>query len=195
MSVDWIRAYEDGVTPWDKGEAAPPLLEFLERHHLSGSVLVPGCGTGHDVRALARQAVQVLGLDIAPGAISTASAYTPVADESYAVGDFLNLPERLYGRFDWVVEHTCLCALAPEQRSAYALSVHRALKPGGYYLAIFYRTVSDYSGEGPPHPITEAQIEALFSDRFECIEGYIPTRSYESRPYGAEEVRLLRKLG
>ena len=52
MARDWNAAYRLGDTPWDKGYAAPPLIEFLKRQSISGCVLVPGCGAGHDVRAL-----------------------------------------------------------------------------------------------------------------------------------------------
>ncbi|MFN5868275.1 MAG: thiopurine S-methyltransferase, partial [Akkermansiaceae bacterium] len=50
--TDWNQRYELGDTPWEKGHAAPPLLELLEKMDPSiwgeGAVLVPGCGTGHD---------------------------------------------------------------------------------------------------------------------------------------------------
>ncbi len=194
MPTDWIAAYENEDTPWDKGEAAPPLREFLKTHRVQGSVLVPGCGAGHDVRLLAGQGAEVLGLDLAPGAARLARSFEPVANERYEVGDFLNLPEHLHGQFDYVCEHTCLCALEPELREAYAASVRQVLKPGGHYLAVFYRVVSDYDGDGPPHPISAEQIEALFGQDFALVERFVPTMRYSSRPLGAEEVRLLRKL-
>ena len=53
MSLDWNNAYEENRMPWDKGAAAPPLLEYLERAEMKGRIFVPGCGLGHDVRALA----------------------------------------------------------------------------------------------------------------------------------------------
>ena len=30
MARDWNAAYEVGDTPWDKGYASPPLIEFLK---------------------------------------------------------------------------------------------------------------------------------------------------------------------
>ena len=30
MARDWNAAYEEGDTPWDKGYASPPLIEFLK---------------------------------------------------------------------------------------------------------------------------------------------------------------------
>ncbi len=193
MPKDWNAAYENDDTPWDKGAAAPPLREFLSGHAVSGRVLVPGCGAGHDVRLLAEQGAEVLGMDVASGAVRKASALPSVADECYVCGDFLNLPERYKGEFDWVVEHTCLCALEPSERSAYVESVVRVLRPGGNYLAVFYREVPDYDGDGPPHPISEGEIVALFGGRFERIEAFVPQQSYPSRPCGSEEVVWMRR--
>jgi SAM-dependent methyltransferase len=193
MPKNWNDAYEVGELPWDKGAASPPLLEFLASHPVAGSVLVPGCGTGHDVRALAAQGASVVGLDIAPGAVRRAESFPVAGMERYEVGDFLNLERPHHVAYDWVVEHTCLCALDLEQRAAYAASVECALKPGGRYLAIFYREVSDYTGDEPPHPIRNTETDALFSGALELLESFVPKQSYSSRPYGAEEVCLWRK--
>ena len=193
MPKDWNAAYESEDTPWDKGEAAPPLREFLARFQLEGAVLVPGCGSGHDVRLLAEQGAEVLGLDIAPAAVKQAAELSN-GGARYLAGDFLDLPQGLRGQFDWVFEHTCLCALDPELRQAYADAVVSALKPGAQFLAIFYREVSDYNGDGPPHPISAEEIDALFGVSFEVVERFVPKQSYPSRPYGSEEVVLFRRL-
>jgi methyl halide transferase len=52
----WEDLYQKGDTQWEKGEASPGLVDFLcERPDLpKGTVLVPGCGFGHDVRAWAK---------------------------------------------------------------------------------------------------------------------------------------------
>jgi SAM-dependent methyltransferase len=193
MRKDWNAAYENEETPWDKGFAAPPLREFMATHRIAGRVVVPGCGSGHDVRLLAERGAQVLGLDIAAGAVRKAERFARVGSECFAVADFLDLPARYHGRFEYVVEHTCLCALEPAQRGEYARSVCQALRPGGHFLSVFYRQVKDYDGDGPPHPISAEQIEALFGANFETVESLIPQESYPSRPVGCEEVRLMRK--
>jgi SAM-dependent methyltransferase len=193
MERNWNEAYETGDTPWDKGAAAPPLREFLGRRPIHGTVLVPGCGTGHDVRLLAQQGAQVTGLDLAPAGIEQARRFPRVGNEIYHCGDFLDLESGWQARFDWVVEHTCLCALPPAARSDYAASVAAALKPGGHFLGIFYREVMDYDGSGPPHPITAGDLEALFAEAFELLEAYTPAQTYPSRPFGCEEVRVMRR--
>jgi SAM-dependent methyltransferase len=164
----------------------------MKRHRITGRVLVPGCGTGHDVRALAAQGADVVGLDIAESALRKAAAYPPMGGERYVAGDFLNPQPEHTAAYDWLVEHTCLCAINPDMRSAYARAVRRVLKPDGNFLAIFFRVVDDYTGDGPPHPISREAINELFGNDFEWVESSIPTKTYPSRPYGAEELCWMR---
>lgn len=193
MSKDWEQAYEMGNTPWDKGSASPPLVEYLERHRIKGRVLVPGCGTGHDAAVLAESGADVTGMDIAPLALKMARKQRPHAKVCWLEGDFLDRGLMEAGYYDWVVEHTCLCAIDPDQREAYVKSLRHALKPGGYYWAVFFRLVSNYDGNSPPHPIVSDEIDRLFADGFERLDSYIPQRTYVCRPAGRELVRVYRK--
>lgn len=192
MPRDWNKAYEEDDTPWDKGYASPPLAEFFEARRIAGSVLVPGCGTGHDVRLLAEQGAEVIGLDVAPGAVQKAETFPRISNEGYILGDFLDPGPEHIARYDWVVEHTCLCAIEPVERAAYAEALARVLKPGGYYLAVFYREVSGRSSGGPPYPISREETDRLFSG-FELLESFTPQKTYPSRPIGAEELCLWRR--
>ncbi len=114
MSTDWNHHYRTGDTPWDKGAPAPPLLEWLDApgHRFDGEVLVPGCGFGHDVRAIAvtGHAAQVCGLDISPAALDQAMRWPSAGNGAYIEGDLFNLPPDFRTHFDWVFEHTCFCA-------------------------------------------------------------------------------------
>lgn len=188
MAKDWDQAYLAGDTPWDKGGAAPPLAEFLQQTAVKGRVLVPGCGTGHDVRLLAEQGAEVVGMDLSPEALKRANSFPKAGNEAYQLGNFLELPEAAVGAFDWVFEHTCLCAIEIEQRREYLRSLIKALRLGGQFLAVFFREVSDYDGDGPPHPISGEEIEALFGKDFERVQSFVPKLHYPGRAYGAEEV-------
>ncbi|MEM8867779.1 MAG: methyltransferase [Verrucomicrobiota bacterium] len=190
MPKDWNDAYLNENTPWDKGYAAPPLAAYLETRSIAGRVLVPGCGTGHDVRLLTVHGAEVTGLDIAQSALTKAETFPLMGNERYEMGDFLDLDPKYLGQFDYVFEHTCLCAIDPELRAAYAEAVPKALAPGGRFLAIFFRKVRDYDGEGPPFPISEDEIETLFGENFDRVESHVPEQTYPSRPVGCEEVVL-----
>jgi SAM-dependent methyltransferase len=190
---EWQQRYETQDTPWEKGGPHPGLVEFLRRQPISGRVLVPGCGTGHDVRALAATADEVVGLDIAPAAIATAKAYPEVGGERFVVGDLFALPASMRGQFDWVFEHTCFCAIPRERRGDYAQAVAGALAPGGHLLAIFFLNPDMDPGEnGPPFGASVSELDALFGENFELLVEWPPTATFPGRE-GRELCRLLRR--
>ncbi|MDF1752829.1 MAG: methyltransferase domain-containing protein [Verrucomicrobiales bacterium] len=190
MQPDWDELYQDGIKPWDKGTAAPPLLDWMNRNpqKLSGKIMVPGCGLGHDVRAIADvcPVAEVLGIDISGTALQEAAAFAKSGAERYEELDLFDLPGVHHQSFDWIWEHTCFCAIDPERRDDYVEAVHRALKPDGELLGIFYLDPYDEDhqpGGGPPHGTSVAELESRFvgSGRFEITEKYVPEVSYRGR--------------
>ena len=141
--MGWERRYRVGDMPWDKGAPAPPLLEWLAtRGAMRGSVLVPGCGLGYDVRAIAAASpeARVVGLDLAPMRwIGRVNFLRPEA-ERYEQADSLICLIELTNSFDWIFEHTCFCAIQIEQRQNYVRSVVQALRAEGLLLAMFFLT-------------------------------------------------------
>jgi len=189
--TDWEARYQTDDTPWEKGAPAPPLLEWLARHELRGRVLVPGCGSGHDVRELARAGADPVGIDIAPSAIQRADTHPRVGEERYEVADLFALPGHLIGAFDWVFEHTCFCAIDPVRRSDYVAGVVAALKSHGRLLAVFYIDPG-HDEDGPPFRVTREEIERHFDGHFEMITAYVPGIAYPGRE-GRELVCVLRR--
>jgi methyl halide transferase len=190
--TDWEARYQEKDMPWEKGGPSPGLVDFLAEHPVTGSVLVPGCGYGHDVRALAAGAEEVVGLDIAPSAAKGAGEFPRVGAERYVTGDLFNLPPELRGRFDWVWEHTCFCAIDPALRRNYVEAVADALKPGGRLLAVFYLDPgNDSPDEGPPFEVSVAELDRLFLPRFTVEREWLPARAYPGRE-GREWMRVLR---
>lgn len=193
MVTDWESHYLSKDMPWEKGAPHPALLDYLAVHEVRGRVLVPGSGTGHDVRALALHGADPVGLDIAPSAVASAKALPVVGSETYVVGNLFDLEPSLIGAFDWVFEHTCFCAIDLNQRTDYVQGVHSALKPGGHLLAIFYLDPgNDSPDEGPPYEVSLAELDRLFLPRFELIEEWLPTKTHPGRE-GREWMRLFRR--
>ena len=192
--VNWDARYLAGDTPWNEGYAAPALTEFLVHHPIRGEVLVPGSGPGHDVRALAIHGAKVTGLDLSPTAIELARSYPKAGGEQYELGNLFQLSDTWNARFDWIVEHTCFCAIPTPARSQYVRALADLLKPGGRYFAIFY--INPKAPTGPPHGTTREEISGLFDPDLELLEEWVPTPAFEGRE-GRElcQVRQLRRSG
>jgi cyclopropane fatty-acyl-phospholipid synthase-like methyltransferase len=165
--------------PREKGEASPGLVDFLAAHPElpRGSVCVPGCGTGHDVRTWAKAGFQAFGLDLAPSAIRLATEKTahPGLSTQFQLADFL--ADKPPQRFDWIFEHTLFCAINPSQRADYAQAVLRWLKPAGQFLAVHY-LIPDQ--DGPPFGTTREEVVTQFSPHFDLVAEWVP-RSYPNR--------------
>jgi SAM-dependent methyltransferase len=178
---DWDACWREGETPWDKGGAAPPLLDLLESEpgsFLKGArVLVPGCGSGHDVRALAASGAQPVGVDLSPKAVEVAASLGGTGGERYEAGDFL---DGGWSGYDAIWEHTCFCAIDPARRADYARSAAEAVRPGGRLFGVFYLDPEN-GGDGPPFGATREEIIGCFRPWFDFLEGWVPKRTYESR--------------
>jgi SAM-dependent methyltransferase len=175
----WEDRYQTGDMPWEKGAPSPGLVDFLAAHPElpRGTVCVPGCGTGHDVRAWAGAGFEASGFDIAPSAIQLAVEATKAAGLSarFQVADFLSAEPPF--QFDWIFEHTLFCAINPGQRDAYVSAVRRWLKPDGHLLAVNYLIPDE---DGPPFGTTREELWQRFSPHFNLLKEWVP-RSYPNR--------------
>jgi SAM-dependent methyltransferase len=67
----WPQRFVANETPWDRGAASPQLAAWLASGALTPCrILVPGCGGGYEVVALAQAGFNVTALDYAPAAIA-----------------------------------------------------------------------------------------------------------------------------
>ncbi len=170
----WQQRFERGQTPWDRGAPHPQLQAWLTAGVLRAGqrVLVPGCGSGHELLVLAGQGLQVRGLDYAPAAVEQARARVKAAGlgDASAVtveqADVLTWQPAEAGVPDVVYEQTCLCALHPDHWQRYAAQLAHWLRPGGLLLALFMQARRESAGEGvvegPPYHGDINAMRALF---------------------------------
>jgi cyclopropane fatty-acyl-phospholipid synthase-like methyltransferase len=175
----WEARYQAKDMPWEKGAPSPGLVDFLAAHPelARGTVCVPGCGTGHDVRAWAGAGFEAHGFDIAPSAIALATDAAQAAGlhAQFHLSDFLH--DEPPAGFDWIFEHTLFCAINPGERDEYVCAVRRWIKPRGQYLAVNY-LIPDK--DGPPFGTTRDELWRRFSPDFELLSEWVP-RSYPNR--------------
>ncbi|KAM4105898.1 hypothetical protein ACB094_04G027100 [Castanea mollissima] len=150
----WEKSWKQGVTPWDLGQPTPILVHLHQAGALlKGRALVPSCGSGYDVAAIACPERYVVGLDISDIAIKKAvelSSSLPNASYfNFLKADFFTWsPSEL---FDLIFDCTFFCAIELDMRLAWAQRI-RVLKPGGELITLMF-PISDHVG-GPPFKVS-----------------------------------------
>ncbi len=165
----WREKFQANDIPWDRGEVHPQLVHWVESGRLTPcEILVPGCGSGHEVAYLAARGFSVTAIDYAPEAVHRTRARLGDAGLNAVVieADALAWPASV--RFDAVYEQTCLCALHPDQWVAYAARMQEWVKPGGLLFAMFMQALrpgaSEGFVEGPPYHCDVHGMRALFPE-------------------------------
>ena len=159
----WRERWLEGRTGWDRGDLSPALVHWLEQGALEPCrILIPGCGNGYEVDALAARGFRVTALDIVPEPLEALGkrlkdkglqAEIVQGDVfTYTPGD---------GAFDAVYEQTCLCAFHPDYRAEYAAQLTRWVRPGGMLYALFAQTPWR---NGPPFHSAPEQMQQLLPD-------------------------------
>lgn len=159
--TDWEARYQRGETGWDRGACSPALPVWLQSDGLApgSSILVPGCGRGHEVTHLTELGFRVTGIDIAPSAVS--HLQSELSNKGLLAEVLLAdlFAYRPAAPFDAVYEQTCLCAIQPEQRTAYEALLHGWIRPGGSLFALFMQTGAE---GGPPFHCDLLGMHRLF---------------------------------
>ncbi len=165
----WEKRFQAGDTPWDRGAANPQLGVWLGSGALKPCrILIPGCGSGHEVAVLAKASFGVTALDYAPAAIERTRRQLDAAGLKATLIEADALAWKPERAFDAVYEQTCLCALYPDQWREYADQLYRWIAPGGKLYALFVQLLranaAEGSIEGPPYHCDINGMRALFPE-------------------------------
>lgn len=161
----WDLRYARGETPWDFHGVPAALTKFLTNSQ-AGSVLIPGCGAGYEVRAFHEADWQVTAIDFSPVAVGNARAHLGALASSVLLGDFFTQD---FGtdRFDVIYERTFLCALPPYLWPAYANRMAQLLCPDGKLVGIFFY---GQQIDPPPYPLSPETASKLFREKFSLVK-------------------------
>jgi SAM-dependent methyltransferase len=159
------------VVPWDRRAPHPLLVEWIEqRPALSGSrTLVVGSGLGDDAAYLAAQGYRVIGFDISRSAIEAARLRFPTSPVDFRVADLLNPPAEWREHFDLVLETYTTQSLPVRLRPTVVLHVGRFVAPGGTLLVLAVAREADEPVDGPPWPLTRADIESFAVEGLQTV--------------------------
>jgi methyl halide transferase len=170
----WDNKYRSGADRWDLGCAAPIFINFLNSEAKApapkpGRVAVLGCGAGHDAMLFAEKGFEVVGFDFAVSAIDRATDMAKsreLKNIQFLQRNIFELSPEFDNRFDYVVEHTCFCAIDPTLRSDYVKVVKHLLRPTGMLIGIFY---THNRPDGPPFGVKPKEVLAYFKTDFDRV--------------------------
>lgn len=179
--AQWLERFENiykeargdiGKIPWAHRLPCPAMLAWLNAEAPSivrpgARAVVVGCGLGQDACALRDRGYDVIAMDACPSAIEWARRLHPDASEMFVVADLLDLPGRMRGRFDLVVEVHTLQALPPGCRHELAAGMASLLSNHGVLVAVSRGREEDQTLDGvqePPFAMTAAEMESVMRD-------------------------------
>lgn len=168
----WDARFREGFTPWDAGRVPAALEAFLAREPAPARVLVPGCGSGYEVAALAAAGHDVLAIDFSPAAVEAARRVLGPLGRLVVQGDFFaheagDFDAHRLGAFDLVYERAFLCALPRRLWERWAARVAEVLRPGGRLAGFFFWSDDE---RGPPFGLRAGELERLLEPGFERID-------------------------
>ena len=179
----WEGRYQDGTDRWDLGQPAPPFVNLLQSAQAPspGRMAVLGSGRGHDALLFAAHGFEVIGFDFAPSAVADARAAARrlgYDKAKFLQRDIFGLAEEFTDSFDYVLEHTCFCAILPTQRADYLHLVRQILRPEGEVIGLFW--AHERPG-GPPFGIALADLNQQLQQVFAVQSLQLAANSVEGR--------------
>ena len=135
-------------------------------------VLVPGCGTGHEVHLFAERGHHVLGIDFSDAAIESARRALGLQVRK---ADFFTLDD---GPFDLVYERAFLCALPRPRWPDWSRRMAELVRPGGELAGFFYMNDNE---RGPPFGASHERLNELRGPAFDLTENE-PVPAAQSLP-------------
>jgi SAM-dependent methyltransferase len=166
------EAAESGsaVVPWDREVPQVLLTEWAaSRSFPGGRALVVGAGLGMDAEFVSSLGFDTTAFDIAPTAVASAQARFPSSRVDYRVADLLDPPAEWLRAFDFVYECFTVQSLPSPARGVAISHVGPMLAPGGTLLVIASAREADEPADGPPWPLTRAEIDAFATEDLEFV--------------------------
>ena len=169
----WDARFDAAVTPWDQGGVPQTLVKYVTEHSAQRKILIPGCGSAHEVRFFAEHGWAVTAIDFSPAAVSRAKQLLAELGSRVRLEDFFG--EALgRDRFDVIYERAFLCALPKRLWAQWAARVAELIPPEGRLIGFFF---FDTNEKGPPFGITPAALSEMLLPHFNLIEECVPKDS------------------
>ncbi|MDT9295198.1 MAG: class I SAM-dependent methyltransferase [Arthrospira platensis PCC 7345] len=155
---------DPSLIPWATLVAHPQLQQWLKNHAIEDdnkTAVVLGCGLGDDAEALADFGFQVTAFDISPTAIAWCRERFPNSQVNYTVADLLDPDPNWREKFDFVLESRITQSMPLQVRSQAIKAIANLVAPDGILLLITRFRDTEAAPDGPPWPLSEAELSAF----------------------------------
>lgn len=175
----WLKRWQEGATGFHMTRVTPLLTKYWPGLRLppGARVLVPLCGKSVDMVWLAAQGYRVLGVELAPIAVtqffseqnlqpaehnSPQGRHYIAGDIEIICGDIFKTDADTLKTCSGVYDRGALVALPPDMRADYVTHVYGGLAPDyrGMLLTLEY---DQQAMQGPPFSIPAPEVQSLFA--------------------------------
>jgi thiopurine S-methyltransferase len=177
----WLKRWQENRIGFHQAAVNALLARFWPQLHVprSARVMVPLCGKSIDLKWLAEQGHEVIGVELAETAAQAFFAEQRLEPTittegslrvyragrlAFYVGDIFAVKARTIGHVDVIYDRAALIALPRERRAAYVAHLWGLLAPAGRMLLI----TLEYDAacmEGPPYAVANDEVHTLFAGR------------------------------
>ena len=158
---DWVRAWDERVTPWELGSSNPIYEELIRKQHLAvrgKRVLMPGCGSGYDAITVCRlgQPASLTAIDLSSKAISIAQSHSipPQFRDilNFQQQDFFSVDTTKH-QYDVIIDYLFYSAMDIPMRSRVVEQMYKLLAPHGVVATIIFplQLTNENETVGPPY--------------------------------------------
>ncbi len=189
----WEDIYLANDAGWDLG-GVTPVFESIANQLNPGKVCIIGSGRGYDAVMFAKKGFDVTAVDFAPSAIKAVRNLAKKTDVVVQAiqNDIFTLTPEHSNTFDYVIEHTCFCAINPKRRSEYEELVKKILKPEGKLIGLWFPLDKTMEDGGPPWGTTVNEVKSIFNNGWTIEEEGFLDLSIKTRK-GREKMIIFRK--
>lgn len=160
----WNKRWEEQDTAWDIGAESPAICNYaIKKIPKTSRILIPGCGNAYEADFLVKNGfVDITLIDIAPKLIeSIKQKFKNYPQVKVLCEDFFHHK----GTYDYIVEQTFFCAIAPEKRSEYVKKTSELLSKQGHLIGLLFD--KNFEKNYPPFGGTKEEYQKIFSEKYE----------------------------
>ena len=167
-SVDaayWETQYKNTNIGWDLGMVSPAISSYIDSlQNKDSAILIPGCGNTYEAEYLLAQGfTNITVIDISPTLVSNLkNKFGHNRSITVLLGDYFEHD----GVYDYIIEQTFFCALAPALRQKYVQKMNELLTVDGVLFGLLFNRQFDV---GPPFGGSQQEYQTIFESKFDIL--------------------------